>query len=85
MPLAMGRAAGRLASRGVGAWRLNWYTLGVVQGGVSESWGDKRRAAPEACAPQSYRSGHRQAPGRPRMQGIRLPMRQVGSLRWAWG
>lgn len=64
----MGRAAGRLASRGVGAWRLNWYTLGVVQGGVSESWGDKRRAAPEARAPQSDRSGHRQDPGRPRMR-----------------
>lgn len=64
----MGRAVGRLASSGVGVWRLNWYTLGVVQGGVSESWWDKRRAAPEVCASQSNRSSHGRAPGGPRMR-----------------
>lgn len=48
MPLGTGKAAGRLASRGVGACRLNWYTLGVVQGGVSESCG-KDRAGLQSC------------------------------------
>lgn len=79
MPLAMGRAAGRLASRGVGAWRLNWYTLGVVQGGVSESMSlPESEDTEEADEPDDRSCG----PGRGRVR--RGPKGGSGSRRGGW-
>lgn len=78
MPLGMGRAAGRLASRGVGAWRLNWYTLGVVQGGVSESWGRRRGGLHSRLMPLGTTGAARGEPQR--VPGSAAPSAQASSL-----